>query len=73
MPDEPLLLVGAEQIRLYVNKLIRPAKLSVSAIYRLIESGQLPAGRLGRKLIAEPQAVRSALVKIATTNCAGEP
>jgi len=71
MPEKPLLLVGAEQIRLYVNKLIKPAKISTSSVYRLVESGALPAGKLGRKIIADPEAVRAYLKKIAI-NCSGD-
>lgn len=50
MNEQSGLLRGAEAIRVYLNRrLIGGKPLSLGAVYRLIEEGQLPVTRFGAK------------------------
>jgi hypothetical protein len=63
--DEPeALLVGAEQLRVFINEQIKPATVSMSQTYRLLENG-LPHGTFGKKVICSRAAVRKYLVQLA--------
>jgi hypothetical protein len=63
---EPL-IIGAEQLRVFINEQIKPATVSMSQIYRLLGNG-LPHGKLGKKIICQPAAIRAYLVRLATAN-----
>jgi hypothetical protein len=57
-------LCGAGEICAYVNTLFGARKFTPKQVYRLIETGRLPAGRHGeRVLIASKKAIRAALLR----------
>jgi hypothetical protein len=59
-------LCGAGEICAYVNTLFSGRQFTDKQIYRLIETGRVPAGKHGeRVLIASKSAIRAALTKAA--------
>jgi hypothetical protein len=57
------LLWGAAAITAFVNELSSDP-MSLSKIYHLIESGDLPAGRLGGRLVGSKQRIREHFERI---------
>jgi hypothetical protein len=51
------ILLGASQITEFVNELTT-SKVSRSQVYHWIESGNLPAGHLGTKVIGSKKRIR---------------
>jgi hypothetical protein len=56
-------LLGASAITAFVNELTA-TKVSRSQIYHWIESGNLPAGRLGTKVIGSKKRIREHFERI---------
>lgn len=63
LESEHDVLLGAAAITSFVNELTT-SKVSRSQIYHWIESGHLPAGRLGTKVIGSKKRIREHLERI---------
>jgi len=64
--EERDLLYGAEEFCAYVNSLFSNREFTRKQVYRLIETGRLPAGKHGeRVLIGSKRAIKAALFEAA--------
>jgi hypothetical protein len=61
--DNNDLLWGAAAITTFINEL-SAAPMSRSKVYHLIENGDLPAGRLGARIIGSKRMIREHFKKI---------
>jgi hypothetical protein len=58
-------LLGATELREFINTEVAATPLSRSQIYHLVETHSLPAGRLGGRLIASKSKIRERFAELA--------